>query len=171
LRDALARFPTGVVVATAATPGGTLLGMTLNSFTSVSLDPPLVLFCIDRRSLSLSAWASAPGYAINVLAEQQGELSNRFARAGIWKWAGTVFSTGLHGAPLLDGAVARFECAAERQADGGDHLIFVARVERHWFAPESRALVFHQGRYAAVADSLGPTPVAELASWPLPIHY
>jgi flavin reductase (DIM6/NTAB) family NADH-FMN oxidoreductase RutF len=171
LRDALARFPTGVVVATAVAADGTLLGMTLNSFTSVSLEPPLVLFCIDRRALSRHAWEQVPGYAINVLANDQGPLSNRFARAGAAKWAGTPFVAGLHGAPLLQGAVARFECSAERLADGGDHLVFIGRVERHWFDPETRPLVFHRGRYAAFEETAGPTPAAEWTGWPLPIHY
>jgi flavin reductase (DIM6/NTAB) family NADH-FMN oxidoreductase RutF len=171
LRGALAQFPTGVVIATAATTDGALLGMTLNSFTSVSLDPPLVLFCIDRRSLGLSAWERAPGYALNVLAEHQGQLSNRFARAGVEKWAGTAFVSGLHGAPLLEGAVARFECRAERRLDGGDHVIFLGLVERHGSAAERSALVFHRGRYGAVADVAAPAPAAELSCWPLPIHY
>jgi flavin reductase (DIM6/NTAB) family NADH-FMN oxidoreductase RutF len=77
----------------------------------------------------------------------------------------------LHGAPLLHGAVARLECSAERRVEGGDHVVFVGRIERHWCDPTDRALVFYRGRYAAVADLAGPAPVPELASWPLPIHY
>jgi flavin reductase (DIM6/NTAB) family NADH-FMN oxidoreductase RutF len=171
LRDALAHVPTGVVIATTMTADGTKLGMTMNSFTSVSLDPPLVLFCIDRRALSLPAWQRVPGYAVNVLASRQGELSNRFARPSPAKWAGVASTMGLHGAPLLQGAIAHFECTAQERVDGGDHVIFIGRIERHRADADSPPLVFHRGRYAEVADPLTTTPAAQLANWPLPIHY
>src|SRR5678815_5565025 len=86
LRDTLAHVPTGVVVATMLAEAGSRLGMTMNSFASVSLDPPLVLFSIDRRSLGLSAWLTASGYAINILSSSQAALANRFARACADKW-------------------------------------------------------------------------------------
>jgi flavin reductase (DIM6/NTAB) family NADH-FMN oxidoreductase RutF len=176
LRDTLAQVPTGVVVVTAPTADGVPLGMTMSSFVSVSLDPPLVLFSIDRRSRGIGAWLAAAGYAINVLSTAQGGLANRFARPGSDKWAGVGSSPGLHGAPLLDAAVAWLECTARERIDGGDHVIFVARVDRHWAAPERRALVFHRGRFAQVAELPGPGPAAELgdpalAGWPLAMHY
>jgi flavin reductase (DIM6/NTAB) family NADH-FMN oxidoreductase RutF len=171
LRDALGHVATGVVVATALTGDGVRLGMTLNSCASVSLDPPLVLFCIDRRARGLPDWRRVAGWAVNVLAARQSELSNRFARPGADKWRGVGFVPGLHGAPLLDGVCARFECTAHDQLDGGDHVILVGRVERHWADPGSPALVFHRGRYAQLADPLAVRPAPELASWPLPIHY
>jgi flavin reductase (DIM6/NTAB) family NADH-FMN oxidoreductase RutF len=176
LRSTLAQVPTGVVVITASTADGVRLGMTMNSFASVSLDPPLVLFSIDRRSLGLAAWLGVPGYAVNVLSTSQTGLANRFARPSPDKWSGVESSPGLHGAPLLDGAVARVECTAHERLDGGDHVIFVGRVDRHWAASERAALVFHRGRFAQVADLPGNTPAAELAdaafaSWPLAMHY
>jgi flavin reductase (DIM6/NTAB) family NADH-FMN oxidoreductase RutF len=174
-RNALALVPTGVVIITAAPAGGDPLGMTMNSFASVSLDPPLVLFAIDRRARSLDAWRRAPGYAINVLAETQGRLSNQFAGPGPARWAGVAATLGLHGAPLLDGALARFECAAYACVDGGDHLIFVACVERLSANPASPPLVFHRGRYTSVGTNVGhaaeTTPHAALLSWPLAMHY
>ena len=176
LRHTLAQLPTGVVIVTARTVDGVRLGMTMNSFASVSLDPPLVLFSIDRRSLGFAAWLAAPGYAVNVLATAQAALANRFARARLEKWAGVESSPGLHGAPLLDGAVARLECTAQERIDGGDHVIFLGRVDRHWTAPERAALVFHRGRFAQVADLPRNAPAAELAdlalaNWPLAMHY
>jgi flavin reductase (DIM6/NTAB) family NADH-FMN oxidoreductase RutF len=176
LRDTLAHVPTGVVVVTTLSADGLRLGMTMNSFASVSLDPPLVLFSIDRRSRGLHAWLAAPGYAINVLSIAQTALANRFARTNSDKWSGVASAPGLHGAPLLEDAVARLECTARERLDGGDHMIFLARVDRHWAAPERAALVFHRGRFARVAGIPGDTPAAELAdtafaSWPLAMHY
>jgi len=181
LRATLAQLPTGVVIVTAATAGGVPLGMTMNSFVSVSLDPPLVLFCIDRRSLGLAAWLAVPGYAINVLSVTQTGIANRFARPSPDKWHGVDAARGLHGAPLLEGAVARLECTAQECVDAGDHVIFVGRVDRHSAAPGLAALVFHRGRFAQVASLPGDTPAAEFATaefatagfagWPLAMHY
>jgi len=176
LRATLAQLPTGVVIVTAATAGGAPLGMTMNSFVSVSLDPPLVLFCIDRRSLGLAAWLAVPGYAINVLSVTQTGIANRFARPSPDKWHGVEAARGLHGAPLLEGAVARLECTAQECVDAGDHVIFVGRVDRHSAAPGLAALVFHRGRFAQVASLPGDTPAAEIATtgfagWPLAMHY
>lgn len=172
-RDALALFPTGVAIATAAGEDGAPLGLTISSFTSVSLDPPLVLFCIDRRALSLPAWLRAPGYAVNVLAGPQQALSSQFARARGAKWAGVEFDAGLHGAPLLRGALAHFECEAYDHVGGGDHVIFVGRVERFATRPAAHPLVFHRGRYASVhaADAAAEDEAALAAAWPLSIHY
>jgi flavin reductase (DIM6/NTAB) family NADH-FMN oxidoreductase RutF len=171
LRATLAQLPTGVVIVTAASAGGVRLGMTMNSFVSVSLDPPLVLFCIDRRSLGLAAWLTVPGYAINVLSATQTEIANRFARPSPDKWNGVEAARGLHGAPLLDGVVARLECTAQERIDAGDHVILIGRVDRHSAAPELAALTFHRGRFGQVAGLSGPAPVAEFAGWPLAMHY
>ena len=176
LRATLAQLPTGVVIITAATAGGAPLGMTMNSFVSVSLDPPLVSFCIDRRSLGLAAWVTVPGYAINVLSVTQTEIANRFARPSPDKWHGVEAARGLHGAPLLEGVVARLECTAQERIDAGDHVIFVGRVDRHSAAQELAALVFHRGRFAQVASLPGDSPAAEFATaefagWPLAMHY
>lgn len=170
LRDALALVPTGVVVVTGLTADGVRLGMTMNSFASVSLTPPLVLFCIDRRARSLQAWLTIRGYAVNVLARTQDRLSTQFARPGAAKWDGVAATVGRHGAPLLDGSLARFECAAHARCDGGDHVIFLARVERVTMDLAAPPLVFHRGRYTALAE---PADTSEAAGpgWPLAMHY
>jgi flavin reductase (DIM6/NTAB) family NADH-FMN oxidoreductase RutF len=112
-RRALGHFPTGVCVVTSVVDGA-LLGMTVNSFNSLSLDPPLVLFSIDAGSASLSLWERAQGYAFNVLAENQKDLSDRFAKSGPKKWEGTTYAEGLFGAPVMPGVAAVLECAAWR---------------------------------------------------------
>jgi flavin reductase (DIM6/NTAB) family NADH-FMN oxidoreductase RutF len=169
LRKALSSLPTGVVVVTACDAQAGRLGMTMNSFTSVSLEPPLVMFSIDRHALALPGWLRAAGYAVNVLASSQEQLSNQFARALGDKWRGVRTTPGLHGAPLLDGAVARFECSARQTFDGGDHVVFLARIERYTCDQTAAPLVFHRGRYGVVSTSRDagmPPP-----DWPLSIHY
>lgn len=171
-RAALAAFPTGVVIATAWHAGTGPLGMTMNSFTSVSLCPPLIMFSIDRRAASLPAWLQATGYAVNVLASDQEHLSNRFARALTSKWEGVRFAQGLHEAPLLDAALACFECSSHQHFDGGDHVIFLGRVERFTCNAAADPLVFHRGRYSTVAVRADAMAEAALpAGWPLSIHY
>ena len=164
-RRALGKFPTGVCIVTCRVDGEAL-GMTMSSFNSLSLDPPLVLFSIDRRAMGLPLWERAEGYAIHVLAETQQDISNRFARPSPNKWEGIPFRDGLHGAPLLPGAAATFECSAHARHDGGDHRLFIARVERFSADPDRRPLVFAQGRYAALHRS-----DTEASLWPLDIHY
>lgn len=164
LRRALGQFPTGVCVVTARVEDE-LLGMTMSSFNALSLDPPLVLFSIDRRARGLPLWEQANNYVIHALAETQRELSNRFARPGA-KWEGVNHRPGPGGAPMLSGAAARFECAAHAAYDGGDHVLFIARILRFTAHPERHPLVFAQGRYAGLDRSHEAPPI-----WPLDIHY
>ena len=107
------------------------IGITVASFNSVSLDPPLILFSVDRRSLSLGDLAGAEGYAVNVLDETQQHLSNCFAKANGDKWGWRADAADDDGAVLLPDALATFECEPYAQYDGGDHVIFVGRVTRH----------------------------------------
>ena len=154
-RDALGRFATGVAVITAKGPQDTPIGMTMSSFNSVSLDPPLVLFSVDRRAHSLSAILAAEGYAVNVLGANQQPLSDRFAQAGANKWAGVTHRGGHADAPLLDGAIAHFECAPHAIHDAGDHVMVLARVLR--FASRDEApLIFFGGRYRGLAEASHP---------------
>jgi flavin reductase (DIM6/NTAB) family NADH-FMN oxidoreductase RutF len=173
LRDTLARFATGVVVAAAWDPvDARYIGMTLSSFSSVSLDPPLILFSIDRRARSLAAWRRVPGYAINVLERGQRELSERFARPDGAKWEGVRFETGEHAAPLLSGALAHFECLPHAECDGGDHVTLFGRVVRCAPGIGSAPLVFFGSRYVSLQGPQGSEPAQALAeSWPLSIHY
>ncbi|WP_202909501.1 flavin reductase family protein [Alkalilacustris brevis] len=164
-RHALGQFPTGVCVVTCA-PGGVPHGMTMSSFNTLSIDPPLVLFSIDRRALSLPEWERADAYAINVLAEGQTELSNRFANPRGRKWEGVDYHLGPQGAPVLPGVVASYECVPHACHDGGDHVLFVVRVSGYRTHPERRPLVFWQGRYMQLDPGRPEQP-----SWPLDIHY
>lgn len=152
LRRALGQFATGVTVVTTRDPaGGYPVGMTANSFTSVSLDPPLILWSITRTSRSLPAFLAAPNFAVNVLSADQIDLSVRFARHAEDKFAGLDWSEGLGGLPILPNLSASFECRRVASHDGGDHVILVGRVER--FARFERpGLVFAEGRYGLVAD-------------------
>lgn len=167
-RNALGMFPTGVCVVTARAPDGEDLGMTMSSFNSLSLQPPLVLFSIGRQSHSLAQWRRAEGYAIHVLAENQREISGRFATPLGNKWAALEFDRGHAGAPLLRGVLARFECRAfARHAhDSGDHVLFIAEVLRFRVFENRMALLSYQGNYGAVKPGDEPAPL-----WPLAIHY
>jgi flavin reductase (DIM6/NTAB) family NADH-FMN oxidoreductase RutF len=159
-RDALGQFPTGVTVITTMTPSGERLGMTISSFNSLSLDPPLVLFSIVRQANSFAAWQQAERYAINVLSEDQQELSNKFARARGEKWVGQTVLSGKTGMPLLPNAVIAFECESYGRHDGGDHEIFVGRiVELHEnLAKRGHPLVFFDGQYRRLVAGEAHTP-------------
>lgn len=147
LRNAMGRFATGVAVVTASTPGHPPIGMTINSFSSVSLEPPLVLFSIDKKAHSLTRFREAEDFAINVLAGHQRELSARFTRPLSANWDDIELRKGSGGAPLLSGAVAWFECVPWAAYDGGDHLIFVCRVVGFTLREDGEPLVFFAGRY------------------------
>lgn len=165
LRRALGQFPTGVCIVTCQV-AGERLGMTMSSFNTLSLDPPLVLFSIDRRAKGLPRWQEAQGYAVNVLAENQKELSNRFARSLANKWEGVDYTPGHAGAPVLPGTAAVLECAPWAQHDGGDHVLFIAEVKRFAAHTDRTPLVFSQGRYASLDAVDYDSPL-----WPLDIHY
>lgn len=153
-RNALAMFATGVAVITAPRGQGAPVGITVASFNSVSLDPPLVLFSVDRRCLSLADLCESPRYAVNVLTEAQQDLSNRFSRPNSGKWDGIEFCThDCNSHVLLPDALATFECEPYAQHDGGDHVIFVGRVVRHQARHDGRPLIFFGGGYRALGDS------------------
>ncbi len=144
LRAALGRYATGVTVVTTTGDRGPV-GITANSFTSVSLDPPLVLWCPARNSARFSAFAAARHFAIHVLAADQLDLCRRFARAG-GDFAGLDIGATPEGLPLLPGCLARFDCSAEAAHEGGDHAILVGRVLRVAMR-DGEPLLFWGGRY------------------------
>lgn len=150
-RAALGQFPTGVAVITAVDGENRPLGITMSSFNSVSIDPPLVLFSLDRRALSLNSMQSASHFAVNVLSKEQRDLSNQFARARNDKWENVEFETSEAGVPLLNGALAHFECKPYAHYDGGDHVIFVGEVVNFACSHHSVPLVFCRGQYAELA--------------------
>ena len=146
-RAALGMFATGVTIVTARTTDGKVIGLTANSFNSVSLDPPLVLWSLSQAAASLPAFRAGSHYAINVLAAEQKTLAERFALKGTDRWAGVSFVEGMGGAPLLAGAAATFECFNRSRYEEGDHVIFVGEVERCSFQPGASPLLFHGGRF------------------------
>lgn len=148
-RRALGNFATGVTVITARAPDGRQVGVTANSFNSVSLDPPLVLWSIDKRSSSQDVFDAASHFAVNVLAADQIELSNNFARPKEDRFAGIEYSEGVGGAPVFADCSARFHCEKFQRMDGGDHWILVGKVLA--FDDLGRApLLYHQGAYSMV---------------------
>lgn len=165
-RRALGRFGTGVAVVTARCADRTRLGMTVTSFNAVSLDPPLVLFSVDRRAGSLPHLLKAGAYAVNVLAHDQEHLSNRFAKAASDKWLGVAHHHGTGEVPLIHGAIAHFECRPYADYDGGDHIILVGEIIRYAYQPEHRPLIFFGGQYQSLHHG-----EAQAADWPLSLHY
>lgn len=148
-RRALGNFATGVTVVTASAADGGRVGVTANSFNSVSLDPALVLWSIDKRSGSYAVFEQATHFAVNILAADQIAVSNRFARPGEDKFAGLPLDIGAGGAPLLHDCSARFVCEKHQIVEGGDHWILIGRVVA--FDDLGRApLVYHQGAYSMV---------------------
>jgi len=148
-RSALGMFATGVTIVTARTPRGELVGLTANSFNSVSLTPPLVLWSLARKAASLSAFSSGSHYAINILAAEQQALATQFASSQGDRFAGVRFTLGTAGAPLLEGAVASFECFNRSRYEEGDHIIFVGEVERCSHTRGASPLLFHGGKFYA----------------------
>lgn len=150
LRGALGSFATGVTIVTTRDPTGGDVGLTANSFNSVSLDPPMVLWSLAKTSFSLPAFLASRYFAVHVLAADQEPLSNLFAKRGAEKFAGIALERGEGDVPLLPGCAARFVCRTAFQYEGGDHIIFVGEILS--LAHSDRApLVFHGGRYAVAA--------------------
>ena len=150
LRDALGEFATGVTVVTARAAGGHPVGVTINSFASVSLDPPLILWSLGLQSPSLAVFEACSHYAVNVLAADQVELSLRFSQSQNDKFAGIDTIVGARGTPILAGCSAWFECRNELRHPGGDHIILVGHVE-NFARAEKSPLVFHGGQYRRLA--------------------
>jgi flavin reductase (DIM6/NTAB) family NADH-FMN oxidoreductase RutF len=159
-RDALGRFPTGVVIVSSVAQSGEWLGITVSSFNSVSLSPPLVLFSIARHAVSFDAWRNVPRFAVGVLDEHQEELSNRFARSMGEKWKGLSPIMGSTGLPLLPNTLVTFECETFSRHDGGDHEIVIGRVvELHHSRTRSGGpLVVAEGRYQRLATGMVDAP-------------
>jgi flavin reductase (DIM6/NTAB) family NADH-FMN oxidoreductase RutF len=146
-RASLAMFATGVTIVTARTPAGVLVGLTANSFNSVSLNPPLVLWSLSQAASSMTALSTGSHYAINILAADQKELAERFASRREDRWLDVPFTEGVCGAPLLTGAAATFECFNRSRYEEGDHVIFVGEVERCGHRPGAAPLLFHGGKF------------------------
>jgi flavin reductase (DIM6/NTAB) family NADH-FMN oxidoreductase RutF len=153
-RNALGTFPTGVTVVTTTTADGTLIGLTCNSFNSVSLSPALVLWSLSLRSPNLSNFLQAPHFAINVLAADQRHISQRFAQSIANKFEGVSYTSGALAVPLITGAAAHLECRNETRYYSGDHVIFIGHVIQYAYR-DCAPLVFCNGRYASLAFEPG----------------
>jgi flavin reductase (DIM6/NTAB) family NADH-FMN oxidoreductase RutF len=148
LRDALGCFGTGVTVVTTLNAAGAPVGLTANSFTSVSLEPKLLLVCLAKTSSSLSAFVSAEHFSINVLHVGQESISDRFARPGADRFAQTTWESGSTGVPLISDSLVNFECEKHAMYDGGDHEILIGRVRDMQYAPErGDPLLYFRGKY------------------------
>jgi flavin reductase (DIM6/NTAB) family NADH-FMN oxidoreductase RutF len=150
LRNALGRFATGVCVISTMNRQGQAVGMTANSFSSVSLDPPLVLWSLQNGSDVYEAFADPASYAINILALEQQDISGFYARKGDHVMPAEHFALGRNGAPLLRGALVSFECDLHATHEGGDHLIIVGRVLDVIQRPGGKPLLFHAGQYGEI---------------------
>ncbi|KIC38920.1 flavin reductase [Leisingera sp. ANG-M7] len=150
LRNAFGTFMTGVTVVTTHDPEGNPIGFTANSFTSVSLDPPLVLVCIANSSSNYAAFEQAEGFAVNVLAEDQKDVSNTFARPVEDRFAAVSWQKGPEGSPVFEGVSAWFDCSMHNRVEAGDHLILIGRVEAFETSP-APGLGYARGAYVTAA--------------------
>lgn len=151
-RNTVGCFATGITVITTVDESGGPIGFTANSFTSLSLDPPLVLFCLDRKVTSFGAFSAERPFAVNILSSAQTDVSQRFATTGPEKWEGVEFESWETGSPILPGCLANLDCTIESVHEGGDHVIVIGRVvalKRADAAPG--ALLYYNGRYAELA--------------------
>lgn len=145
-RDVLGQFATGVTIITARTRDDTFVGFTANSFNSVSLDPPLIVWSLSLRSRSLAVFQAAERYAVSVLAHDQVELARRFSRPHADRFDGVPFRLGPAGAPLIEGCVAWLECRHHALHPAGDHMLFIGHVDACAYQ-NIAPLVWHGGRY------------------------
>ena len=150
-RDALGHFATGVAIVTAKGQSGEQMGMTISSFNSVSIDPPLVLFSVARTATRLSILASADAYAVNVLRHDQEDLCRYFARSQADRADVLISLSASTYCPIIDDALATFECIPHAEYDGGDHLIFVGEVVKFRAAEKAQPLLFYRGKITTIA--------------------
>ena len=152
LRNAFGCFATGItVVTTMGQQGG--VGTTMNSFTSVSLDPPLILFSMGLDSEHFDAFMAADHFAVNILSHDQEDQSNRFATPGRQPLAPDEFDIWDTGSPILRGTLTALDCTLEQKVEGGDHIIFMCRVLRAGLPGDGAPLLYYRGNYAALAES------------------
>lgn len=162
-RNALGSFATGVTIITTRSPDGADVGVTANSFNSVSLDPPMILWSLAKTSTSFDAFMVAEDFAVHVLAMDQEGLSGRFAKTNTDKFSGLTVERGRKSIPLLPGCAARFQCRAAYRHEGGDHIILVGEVDE--FDHDGHApLAFHGGRYGMFIRNEPPATPPEVSA-------
>lgn len=168
LRRAFGSFATGVAVIGARSAEGEVVGMTANSLTSVSISPPLVLFCPARSLIAFNVYATAQHFSVTILPKHSEWISNHFARSGVDKWKAMPHSFGLNGAPYLDDALATMECTVVDRHEAGDHLIVLGRVLRLNVSNAGEPLIFFRSRYCSLdphVHSVEPAGSAPFEAW------
>ena len=171
LRNVLGCYATGVAVITARSTTGQHVGVTVNSFSSVSLDPPLVLFSLARRANILEHMQKADRFAVNILSQELIDLSNRFARPSTAQFRDDEFREGASGCALINRALATIECEKISEMEGGDHLIFLGHVTSVSLAAPAQPLLFYRGAYGPWQKELWsqqPSPEGSLADFSIP---
>lgn len=159
LRHALGRFATGVTILSTCTPDGKQEGMTVNAFSALSLDPPMVLWSVRQQTASFAGFARSSHFAVSILGAAQAHLSRHFSRPAADKFADIAHEAGLGGCPLICGAIATFECSVAQRIPMGDHMIVIGTIERYGMT-DGDPLVFSAGQYwqTAALDAQGPSP-------------
>lgn len=152
LRDAMGTFATGVTVVTSLGDNGEPVGLTANSFTSVSLDPPLLLVCPARSASTTEALESCEHFAVNILRSEQEHISTLFATKGTDRFSEIEFDTSENGVPIIHDALANFECRTHALHEGGDHLILIGKITRARFTSDHEPLLYYQGRYRGIRE-------------------
>ena len=151
LRRVMGHFATGVTIITTHAGSGGLHGLTANAFSSVSLMPPLVLVCVDKKCESYPCFEESKVFTVNILGDDQESLSRKFAVSGGEKFQGVAYRVGANGAPILDGVLAYLECKLTDTCEGGDHTIYIGEVEEAE-TREGRPLLFFRGGYRSIGD-------------------
>jgi flavin reductase (DIM6/NTAB) family NADH-FMN oxidoreductase RutF len=151
LRRVMGHFATGVTVITTISKDGRPFGLTANAFTSVSLEPPLLLISVDKKAESYACFEESRVFTINILADDQEALSRKFAVSGGNKFEGVAFHSGANGVPILEGTLAYIECKLYASYDGGDHTLYLGEIEQTE-SREGKPLLFYRGGYRAISD-------------------
>ncbi|MDO8287878.1 MAG: flavin reductase family protein [Parvibaculum sp.] len=150
-RNALGHFATGVAVITTCGQGKSPIGITVNSFSSVSLDPPLILWSLDKKSDTFALFNSVDHFTVNILREDHREISNQLAKQGDHSLEGLAIRKGSNGCPALEQALAHFECDVYARHEAGDHIIMLGRVTHFEYSEDGRPLLYHRGGYQGLA--------------------
>jgi flavin reductase (DIM6/NTAB) family NADH-FMN oxidoreductase RutF len=151
LRQVMGHFATGVTIITTFNKDGQMHGLTANAFTSVSLEPPLLLISVDKKAESYPAFEESKVFTINILADEQESLSRKFAVSGGNKFEGVAYRKGGNGAAILDGTLAHIECTLYATYEGGDHTLYLGEIQEAEVR-EGKPLVFYRGGYRAIGD-------------------
>lgn len=151
LRQVMGHFATGVTIITTLSKSGQLHGLTANAFTSVSLEPPLLLISVDKKAESYPAFEESKVFTVNILADDQEALSRKFAVSGGNKFEGVAYRIGANGAPILEGALTYIECTLYAAYEGGDHSLYLGEIQQAE-TREGKPLLFFRGGYRALGD-------------------